>query len=202
MTAPLLPTPSQTAGPFVSIGTEWLTPEGTAGPEDVVVITGVVRDGAGAPVTDAMLEFWQAPAGGGHLGVGARGSSAAGAGGSPAAGAVLRGGFSRALTDGEGRYRLVARKPLEAAHNEAPHVDVSIFARGLLQRLVTRIYFPGQASNASDPVLAQLGDELRGRLIARLGASEGGSGTSSPAPVYHFNINLQGDEETVFFATW
>jgi protocatechuate 3,4-dioxygenase, alpha subunit len=185
--AGLVPTPSQTAGPFVSIGTEWaatglMVPEGTPG---ALSITGRVVDGSGAPVTDAMLEFWQAsPDGSFPREPGLLGSWT---------------GFARALTDQEGAYRLLTLKPGPipdgGGERQAPHIDISIFARGLLQRLVTRIYFPDEeVANAADPVLASLGDaSLADRLVA---SQEPGS------PALRFDIWLQGDQETIFFAPW
>jgi protocatechuate 3,4-dioxygenase, alpha subunit len=179
-------TPSQTAGPFVSIGTEWeaaglVAPDTSAA--GAVSVAGRVFDGSGAPVRDAMLEFWQADADG-HFPPGSpRGWT----------------GFTRSLTDEEGRYRLVTVKPGPVAGPDgslqAPHVDVSIFARGLLQRLVTRIYFSDEeARNAADPVLASLGSSsLASRLLAAL-EPDGSS--------YLFDVHLQGDQETVFFAPW
>ena len=137
-------TPSQTIGPFFNFGTSWLC-DGGAGP---LLIGGTVYDGAGDPVPDALLEFWQ----------------------------VDR--FTRCLTDADGRYSFRT--------DAAPHIDVSVFARGLLQRLVTRIYFE---IDGSDPVLEQVPAERRGTLLAV--PTEGG---------LQFDIHLQGDEETVFFA--
>jgi protocatechuate 3,4-dioxygenase alpha subunit len=178
---PEIPTPSQTAGPFVHIGTSWLADEaGPAPGEGAIEVTGTVVDGAGAPVTDAMIEFWQADEHGLF----------------PPESPPGWKGFARLFTDPAGRFRLVTRKPGPVA-GEAPHLDVSIFARGLLQRLVTRIYFPDEAANATDPVLAGLPAELRERLVAQP------SGTPATAhPVYHFDVHLQGDRETVFFGPW
>jgi protocatechuate 3,4-dioxygenase, alpha subunit len=181
-----VPTPSQTAGPFVSIGTEWaaagaMVPEGTP---DAISVSGCVTDGSGAPVTDAMLEFWQAGPDGRFP---------------PETGLASWTGFTRTLTDHQGRYRLVTLRPGAVpgpgGRPQAPHVDVSIFARGLLQRLVTRVYFSDlEALNAIDPVLAGLGDPaLSARLLAHRQP-----GTST----YQFDICLQGDQETVFFAPW
>jgi protocatechuate 3,4-dioxygenase alpha subunit len=189
----LVPTPSQTAGPFVSIGTEWnstglVVPESTPGARSIV---GRVTDGAGAPVTDAMLEFWQADPEGRFP------SAPAPADGSSSTPPWT--GFARALTDGEGSFRLVTLKPGPvpgpSGETQAPHVDISIFARGLLQRLVTRLYFPDEAAlNASDPVLSGLGDAA---LASRLVASREEGNRS-----LRFDIRLQGDQETVFFAPW
>jgi protocatechuate 3,4-dioxygenase, alpha subunit len=180
--APLLPTPSQTAGPFVSIGTEWdaggrLVEQGSPA---AITVTGTVFDGRGEPVTDAMLEFWQADPEG-HF---------------PPETASTWTGFTRCLTDKEGRFRLVTVKPgsVPGPDGEAqgPHIDVSLFARGLLQRLVTRVYFSDEvARNAADPLLAGLADaSLASRLVANR-AAEGS--------IYELDIRLQGDEETVFF---
>jgi protocatechuate 3,4-dioxygenase, alpha subunit len=181
-------TPSQTAGPFVSIGTEWdaagsMVPESNPG---ALVLAGRVIDGSGQPVTDAMLEFWQAGPDGCFPAPPDKGQWT---------------GFTRALTNGEGRYRLVTLKPGPVAGDggrpQAPHIDVSIFARGLLQRLVTRAYFSDEeVLNETDPVLTGvdgLGPALRSRLIAQ---RQPGTAT------YRFDIYLQGDQETIFFAPW
>jgi protocatechuate 3,4-dioxygenase alpha subunit len=156
-------TPAQTAGPFVSIGTEWtahgrLGDEGSAG---ALRVRGRVLDGAGAPVTDAMIEFWQGD-----------GS-----------------GFARVLTDAEGSFTIVTRKP--RAVEGAPHIDVAIFARGLLNHLSTRCYFPDEAAaNAADPFLAGIRDEdARATLVA---VEEGDGGL-------RFDVHLQGERETAFF---
>ena len=177
-------TPSQTAGPFVSIGTQWMA-DGrmvSDGSPGAVVITGRVFDGDGDAVTDAMIEFWQAD-GNGHF---------------PPESAPGWSGFARVLTDAEGRYRLITVRPgpVPAADGvlQAPHIDVSVFARGLMQRLVTRIYFADQeTANATDPMLATATDAQRARLVATTQANVG---------VYEFEIRIQGDEESVFFVPW
>jgi protocatechuate 3,4-dioxygenase alpha subunit len=138
---------------------------------------GRVFDGAGMPVTDAVLEFWQADATGRY----------------PPGTEVGWTGFTRAFTDGAGGYHLrtlrPGRVPAGDGSSQAPHINVSIFARGLLQRLVTRIYFSDEeAANARDPVLASLSEPAASTLIARSGPES-----------YHLDIRLQGDEETVFF---
>jgi protocatechuate 3,4-dioxygenase alpha subunit len=174
----LVPTPSQTAGPYVEIGMAWnsggrIVPAGTPGE---LCVSGVVTDGEGTLVTDAALEFFQADPSGIY-------ASRDVAGGWT--------GFTRSLTDAAGRYVLWTVKPGRAAGSaEAPHVDVSIFARGLLQRLVTRIYFDDeQEANAEDPVLSAIADPAtRSRLVAAA-APDG----------YRFDIRLQGEEETPFF---
>ena len=189
MTLPL--TPSQTTGPFLAIGLPWVdgpyvVPEGTPG---TITIGGRVLDGAGEPVTDAIVETWQAdPDGRFAHPDDPRGPLC------PAAG--FR-GFGRCPTDAAGRYRLLTLRPgrLPSADGgwEAPHLDVSVFARGLLDRVVTRIYFPDeQAANLADPVLAAIADpDRRTTLIA---AAEPG-----PQGQFRFDIRLQGERETVFF---
>jgi protocatechuate 3,4-dioxygenase alpha subunit len=160
----LPPTPAQTIGPFFHIryevpGTEQLVPPQQAG---ALCIQGRVTDGAGQPVSDALLEAWD----------------------------TQGGRFGRCCTDGDGRYRFVIVKPTPAGAAEAPRLDVSLFARGLLDGLRTRIYFPDEeAANARDPVLSLIQDpRVRASLIAR---PEGNG--------LRFDIHLQGDEETAFF---
>lgn len=154
-------TPSQTVGPFFRFGLEWMQHHAIAAPGDpgASEISGVVYDGTGLAVPDAMLEFWNAP----H--------------------------FQRCMTANDGSYRLVVPRPAPIG-DQAPHIDVSVFARGLLQRLVTRIYFPDEeAANASDPVLALVPPQRRQTLVA--------SGTGGR---FRFDVHLQGPQETVFFA--
>ncbi len=179
---PLVPTPSQTAGPFVSIGTSWNADGSVVVGRAVgrsILITGTVLDGEGEAVTDALLEFFQADPRGRF----------------PPGTEEGWGGFGRSLTDGEGRYRLTTLKPgvvapAGARPEQAPHVEVSIFARGLQQRLVTRLYFSDEAGrNAADPVLALVEVERRRRLVA---TEAGGT--------YHLDFVLQGRDESVFFA--
>jgi protocatechuate 3,4-dioxygenase, alpha subunit len=176
-------TPSQTVGPFLSIGLTWLeghlvVPVDTPG---AVRISGVVRDGTGAPVTDGMIETWQADADG-HFAHpdDPRGATAAGSG--------CR-GFGRCATNAEGRFEIVTVQPGALGDGQAPHIDVSVFARGLLDRLVTRIYFPGEtAANAVDPLLAALPADRAATLVARA-AGDG---------ELEWDVRLQGDGETVF----
>ena len=170
-------TPSQTIGPFFAVGLIW--PDGPevvhAGTPGAVRVGGRVLDGDGEPVADALVETWQADPDG-HVATGS-------------------GGFGRCATDAEGRWavRTVKPGPLPAPDGgtEAPHLDVSVFARGLLHRLVTRIYFPDEAeANAADPLLASIKDsQVRARLVA---AADGDG--------LRFDIRLQGDQETPFLA--
>jgi protocatechuate 3,4-dioxygenase alpha subunit len=181
----VLPTPAQTAGPFVSLGLSW--PDGPFAVDPAVAgavrIGGRLLDGNGEAVADGLIETWQAGPDGRFP---QRGPAAAGPAG-------FR-GFARCLTDPAGRWEIVTLKPaaLPAPGGtvEAPHLDVSIFARGLLHRLVTRIYFADEvAANAADPVLSALPDDAaRATLVAD--ATDGG---------YRLDIRLQGPRETVFF---
>jgi protocatechuate 3,4-dioxygenase alpha subunit len=184
------PTPSQTVGPFHAIGLPW--PDGPYVADEhapgTITISGQVLDGAGAAVPDALVETWQAaPDGSFAHPDDPRGSSNPG---------FRR--FGRCPTDAEGRYRIFTLRPGELpgpdGATEAPHLDVSVFARGLLDRVVTRIYFPDEeAANAADPVLRSIGDpDRRGTLIA---AADRGSGPGA----FRFDIRLQGGRETVFF---
>lgn len=188
-------TPSQTAGPYVHIGTnpnwagiagvwpadlgaEMLRPE-TAG--ERIVIEGRVLDGAGAPLTDALVELWQADAQGRHNA-------------DPAFS-----GWGRQPTDaasGVFRFHTIRPGPVafDATQAMAPHVSLWIAARGLNIGLHTRLYFEDCAeANARDPVLARIADPARRRtLIARRLDGDG------PAR-YALDIHLQGERETVFF---
>ena len=97
--------------------------------------------------------------------------------------------FARCRTDLEGAFHVTVRKP-QAGKESAPHLEVAVFSRGLLRHLMTRIYFPDEDdANASDPVLQQVEADRRATLIAN---SEGGA--------LHFDIHLQGENETVFFS--
>ena len=181
-------TPSQTVGPFYAIGLPWpsgpcAVPESSAG---AIRIAGEVRDGAGELVPDHVIETWQADAEG-------RFADLHGHGG-PSGLAGFRGFARCAAEDGDGRFEIVTVKPGRVAapdgRLQAPHVDVSVFARGMLARCVTRIYFGDeQAANAEDPVLAAVPPGRRATLIA-----------TPDAGGYRFDIHLQGPEETVFFA--
>ena len=158
-------TPSQTVGPFFRIGLSTtigphVVGEGTPG---AVRISGHVLDGAGEPVPDALIETWQPE------------------------------GAGRCASDEEGHFAIVTIKPARndegGAGTDAPHLDVSVFARGLLTRLVTRVYFPDEhEANDADPVLKPLTAGERSTLVA---VSEDGG--------LRFDIHLQGVHETVFF---
>jgi protocatechuate 3,4-dioxygenase, alpha subunit len=177
-------TPSQTVGPYLHIGLPWpdgpyVVPEGASG---AVWIRGRVFDGDGEPVVDGLVETWQAdPDGRFDHPADPRGRVAG-----------FR-GFGRVPTDAQdGSYAILTKKPGPVPAGDglqAPHIDVSVFARGLLNRVVTRIYFPDEAeANAADPVLNLVPEELRPTLVAE--ATEDG---------FRFNIRLQGEGETCFF---
>ena len=181
--------PSQTVGPYLSIGLlhDVVTPEVV--PRDdpgALVIRGRMLDGAGDPVPDGMVEIWQAsPAGRYSHPADAREDVALEEGFA---------GFGRSGTEDEGRFELVTVKPGAVPYPDgrlqAPHLVVGVFARGLLKRLATRMYFPDEeAANAADPVLALVAPERRATLVA---VQEDG--------FLRFDIRLQGADETVFFA--
>jgi protocatechuate 3,4-dioxygenase alpha subunit len=181
-------TPSQTVGPFLHIALPWpdgpdVVPAGTPGE---LRLTGRVVDGAGNPVTDALVETWQADPDGRFV------HPDDPRGGTPARLAGFR-GFGRCPTDAEGRYAIRTVRPGElpapGGAVEAPHLDVSVFARGLLDRVVTRIYLPDEPANVSDPVLSSIPADRRPTLIARVEGPD----------VLRFDIVLQGADETVFF---
>jgi protocatechuate 3,4-dioxygenase alpha subunit len=187
-------TPSQTVGPFLAIGLPWpdgpqVVPPGTPG---AIVISGRVLDGAGDAVPDALVETWQAAPDGTFAHPD-----------DPRAGNALTGfrGFGRCATDADGRWHVDTLRPGQVPAPggglQAPHLDVSVFARGLLDRLVTRIYLADEeAANAADPVLASIEDPVRrATLIAEPGEGPG---------QFRFDIQLQGRAgpaglETVFF---
>ena len=183
-------TPSQTIGPFLAIGLPWpdgpyVVPDAAPG---AITITGVVRDGAGDPVPDALVETWQADPDGRF----AHPDDPRGPAEPPAG---FR-GFGRCATDEAGRFRFITRRPgaLPAPRGgvEAPHLDVSVFARGLLDRVVTRVYFPDErAANEADPVLSAIADPARRATLVAAAGSQPGE--------FRFDIRLQGDNETVFF---
>jgi len=186
-------TPSQTVGPFLTVGLLWadgpfVVPAGTAG---AITIAGRVLDGAGNPVTDALVETWQADAD-------SRFNHPDDPRGAAAPATPGFRGFGRCATDQDGRYRIVTIRPgplpCPLGGAEAPHLDVSVFARGLLDRVVTRIYFADEAeANASDPVLSAIAaPERRETLLA---SAEPGDRTDE----FRFDIRLRGARETVFF---
>lgn len=185
MTQTLTQTPSQTVGPFfhdalIRSGQEVLVDAETQGRR--IVLTGAVLDGDGAPIPDAMIEIWQADAQGVYK--------------HPADPRHAQAdrhfaGFGRSGTQ-SGAYRFLTVKPGAAGDDSAPHINVSVFARGMLIHAVTRVYFADE-DNTADPALALVPAERRATLIAARIADAGG------LPVYQLDIVMQGARETVFF---
>jgi len=182
-------TTSQTVGPYFKIGFQWLNRdnlvgEGVSG--EPVTIQGRVFDGDGVPVPDAILEIWQANAHGKYdhpedtqdkpLEPGFK-------------------GYGRVPVNAQGGFRFVTIKPGPVpgpdGKEQAPHLVVSVFMRGVLRRLVTRIYFPDEPRNASDFILNLVEAPRRSTLIAKKSAGSPGQ--------LEWNVVLQGAEETVFF---
>jgi protocatechuate 3,4-dioxygenase alpha subunit len=181
-------TPSQTVGPYFAIGMPWPGgPHAVApGTPDAITIRGVIFDGAGDPIPDYLLETWQSDPEGRFADMWGFGEPS-----------VLEGfrGFARiGHEDGDGSFELLTVKPgpvtLPSGAVAAPHIDVSIFARGMLNRCVTRFYFADEEeANAADPTLATVPPERVQTLLAQ--PLESG---------YEIDIRLQGPGETVFFA--
>jgi protocatechuate 3,4-dioxygenase alpha subunit len=212
MTAhPFKQTPWQTVGPFFHYALPWMgaadlvAGEGDLGARPDLIpaghnlletverpavqglaieITGLVLDGDGEPVPDALVEIWQADPQGRYASDEDRRDG-------PESDPNFI-GFGRASTSAEGVFRFRTLKPgrVPGPGNslQAPHIAVSVMGRGLLKRLVTRIYFEDEAANAEDPILALAPEARRGTLIAR-----------RDGEAWRFDIRLQGDDETVFF---
>jgi protocatechuate 3,4-dioxygenase alpha subunit len=184
-------TPSQTVGPYFAIGLPWGEgPHAVAeGTPNAITIAGSVYDGAGVPVPDFLLETWQADPEG-------RFNDAHGHGGRSETEGFR--GFARyGVETGDGSFEILTVKPgrVADAHGTlmAPHVAVTVMARGMLNRVVTRIYFGDETeANGEDPILARVPAERRHTLMAMA--------DSADPSVYRFDIRLQGAGETVFFA--
>lgn len=187
-------TPSQTVGPFFHFALhreEWsdLTRLGAQG--ERIVVEGRVLDGDGLPCGDALLEIWQANASGKY---------AHPEDPQPEDKLDPRfSGFGRTITDAGGRYRFTTirpgRIPGPPGGQQAPHINLTVFARGLLRELHTRIYFSDEPSNAGDPVLGAVADPAARRTLL---AQRQEAGAAKEA-LYRFDIVLQGQGETAFF---
>ena len=179
----------QTVGPYFKIGLEWLhrdnlVGEGTSG--ERVTIQGRVFDGDGVPVPDAMLEIWQANAHGKYAHPEDTQNKPLEPG---------FGGYGRMHVSDDGTFRFATIKPGPVpgpeGSEQAPHLLVSVFMRGVLRRMVTRIYFPDEPLNAADYILNLVEPERRSTLIAKK--------TARGAGRLEWNVILQGADETVFF---
>jgi len=157
-------TPSQTVGPFYAIGLCRSNEHELVSPDDssAIVLRGELLDGEGASIVDGMIEVWQ----------------------------PVERKWGRCGTHPDGTFSFVISRPAAPA-GEAPHLDIHVFARGLLKHQRTRMYFPDELdANAADPVFAGLGEADRARLVAD--REDGG---------LRFDIHLQGARETIFFST-
>ena len=181
-------TPSQTIGPFFHFSLPYEGGERLVSHEDseALHVVGRIYDGEGAPVTDAMVEIWQANRAGRYAHPEDQREDL------PIEDGFT--GFGRCSTDSEGRYEFVTVKPGTVpgpnGQPQAPHILVSIFSRGLLKRLVTRLYFPDEEdANDTDLILNLLEEPAeRSTLIAR-----------QLDDALELDIHLQGDQQTVFF---
>ncbi len=181
-----IPTSSQTVGPYFSIGLQYLIDRAdtiAADGGESITLSGRVLDADGNPVPDVVLEFWDAGIGEESSGTDDNASSSAR-------------GFTRVPTNERGCYRLTTARPgptpLTGGAMQAPHLVVLVFARGLLRHLITRVYFADAHANANDLVLNEIPAERRPTLIAQPDSADSGA--------FHWDVVLQGKDETVFFA--
>jgi protocatechuate 3,4-dioxygenase, alpha subunit len=184
----------QTVGPFFSIGLSRLYCDNLAGTEisgERVEVSGQILDGDGKPVPDGLIEIWQANAHGKYAHPDDLQDKPIEKGFS---------GFGRVATDADGRFRFTTIKPGRVpgpdsprgeATFQAPHLAISVLTRGLLRRLVTRMYFPDDPNNGADLVLSLVEPSRQETLIAK--KIDGRTG------VLEWNVVLQGKDETVFF---
>jgi len=184
-------TPSQTVGPFFSFGltTEKCSVRSIVGPEakgEPVVLTCRVLDGDGVGIPDAMVEIWQADA----EGIYNHPDDPQQKNCDPACT-----GFGRMGTNEEGicEFETVRPGPVPGPNgvDQAPHLNVAVFARGMLKQLYTRIYFAGDLANPTDPALTLVPAERRGTLMAKPDSTHPGH--------WNLDLRLQGEQETVFF---
>jgi protocatechuate 3,4-dioxygenase alpha subunit len=177
----------QTVGPYLHIGLDWLNTRNIAGPGikgERVTIEGRLLDGGGVGVNDGLIEIWQANSHGKYAHPEDEQKKP-----------LERGfrGFGRIPTDSNGGFRFSTIKPGRVpgpgGKLQAPHLVVSVFMRGMLKHLATRIYFPEDPANAEDPILKLVPASRRPTLVARK------KGKSALA----WDVILQGKNETVFF---
>jgi protocatechuate 3,4-dioxygenase, alpha subunit len=187
----LFVTSSQTVGPYLRIGflplvIDALAPAGTPGQR--ITVRGHIVDGERKPINDGVLEIWQADAQGRYAHPEDREESD---------GTIARNafrGFGRILTDSGGGFQFTTIKPGSVAGpdgaRQAPHLVVTLFMRGMLTHLFTRMYFPDEPLNATDSVLQRVPADRRETLI---------SAAPSDKSILEWNIVSQGSGETVFF---
>jgi protocatechuate 3,4-dioxygenase, alpha subunit len=192
MTTP--PTASQTVGPFFHLGMVYLerdnfVADGVAG--ERITVHGKVLDGDGEPVPDAVLEIWQADSAGRYPSEFSPHSSAA----------PRFLGFGRIETDDHGEFKFTTIRPGRVSgpdgSSQGPHIVVTLFSRGLLKPLRTRLYFPDEPGNADDAVLRQVPSDRRSTLMATRAGKH--APENAAENVFEWNIVMQGDGETVFF---
>jgi protocatechuate 3,4-dioxygenase alpha subunit len=183
----LYATGNQTVGPYLHIGLDWLVTRNIAGPGvsgERVAIQGRLLDGDGVGVSDGLIEIWQANSHGKYAHTEDKQKKPL----EP----EFR-GFGRVPTDAEGAFRFTTIQPGSVpgpgGKEQAPHLVVSVFMRGLLKHLATRIYFPDDPGNECDPILKLVPAARRSTLIAR---------RKGPGAM-EWNVILQGEGETVFF---
>ena len=176
----------QTVGPYFKIGLEAFYRDDLTKPDipgQIIEVAGTVFDADLAPVPDAVLELWQADSFGRYMVEPQK---------KPFENSF---GFGRVPTNEAGQFRFRTIKPgavqAETPARQAPHILVSIFMRGLLYRLITRIYFSDEAGNADDLVFQSIEPHRRGTLLAKAGSAQ--------PHRYEWNVCLQGENETVFF---
>lgn len=174
-----IPCGSQTVGPYFRIGLEYLierAPEIASEAPGTITIRGKVLGRDGAPVSDALLEFWSASDSSGFQQV------------------EFPEGFRRVATHEDGAFSVVIKRPapnrMKDGRMQAPHMLVLVFARGLLRHLISRVYFQDEHANDSDPVLLTVPTERRSTLIAKTDGQDR----------FRWDVILQGPNETVFFA--
>jgi protocatechuate 3,4-dioxygenase alpha subunit len=177
-------TPSQTVGPFFHDALPYAAGPSVVGASrpGALTLSGTVYDGQGEPVDDCLVEVWQADEDG-------RFADEPGIFAEPSEDGFR--GFGRAATDEDGRYALrtvvPGSVPTTDGRPQAPHLAMSVFARGMLRRCVTRVYFEGDPALDTDPLLVAVDPARRHTLVAA--KEEGG---------YRFDVRIQGDDETVF----
>jgi len=188
-------TGSQTVGPFFAPALlredarrNTLTQPETVG--ERIRIEGYVFDGDGLPIPDALIEIWQANAYG-------RYNHPADTGSAPLDPTFLGSGRSGTAEDGSYWFETIKPGPVpfDSAQTQAPHIGVTVFARGLLNHLMTRLYFADEPANETDPVLQRVPFERRTTLLAQRISD----GVDEALPIYRFDIVLQGANETAFF---